>query len=255
MKQKYRIMNKSNYFKGLCVAAALLATSLCAQAQQTEISVYVNGNLPVAEFNNGVEGLSASEFVPMDRTNIATGATAGLGATGRFGMWFDVGMGQLLPYAEASFFWNASKSGIRDIYENNTLNTEYNERPVSPTYFNIPIMLGLKYRYNLLPTIQPFAELGIGYDVLFINNNGYRAQDKMFWYTYKPSGELCWSIGAGTYLGEFVSVGIYYMGLGNHHVDYTNKFVERHDSEGDNDFSNAVRRRLGELSLRIGFHF
>lgn len=251
-------MNNINKFKSLCIAAVAMLICFGAQAQKTEISIYANGTLPVAQFNNAVELTNAEGlFVPMDRSNIATGATPGLGFTGRFGVWFDLGMGQLLPYAEASFLWNNSKAKIRNLYEDNTRNSEYGERPNAPVYFNIPMMLGLKYRYNLMPSLSPYAEFGIGYDLLFINRNGYRnVQDKKYLYTYKPSGEVCWSIGAGAYLGEFVSVGLYYMGLGNHHIDYTKTFIERHDQEeGNADYSNAERRNLGELGLRVGFHF
>lgn len=251
-------MNNNIKIKSLCLAIAAIFICFGAQAQKKEISIYANGTLPVSQFNNPVEPINAEGlFTPLDRSNIATGATAGLGFTGRFGMWFDLGMGQLLPFAEASFLWNNSKATIRNAYENNDRNTEYGERPTSPTYFNIPMMLGLKYRYNLMPSLSPFAEFGIGYDLLFINRNGYlSAQEKQYLYAYKPSGEVCWSLGLGTYLGEYVSVGLYYMGLGNHHIDYTQKFIERHTQEdGTTDFTNAERRRLGELGLRIGFHF
>lgn len=251
-------MNNNHYFKRLCVAIAATIICFVAQAQNTEISIYANGTLPIAEFNNEATITDAAGlFTPMDRRNIATGATAGLGFTGRFGMWFDLGMGQLLPYAEASFLWNNSKASVRDLYENNTLNDEYNERATAPVYFNVPMMLGLKYRYNLLPTVRPFAEFGIGYDFLFINRNGYRTwNNKELLYSYKPNGEVCWTLGLGTYLGEYVSVGLYYLGLGKHHIDYTKAFIERHDQEnGTTDFTNAERRRLGELGLRIGFHF
>ena len=66
---------------------------------------------------------------------------------------------------------------------------------------------------------------------------------------YKPDGKLCWSVGAGTYLGEYVSVGLYYTGLGNHRIEYTRKVVSP-----DQDFS-AQKRNIGELGLRVGFHF
>lgn len=249
-------MNNCIKIKSLCIAIAAIFICFGAQAQKTEISVYANGTLPIAQFNNPVSPTDADGlFVPMNRDNIATGATAGLGLSGRFGMWFDLGMGQLLPYAEAGFLWNNSKGKIRNLYESNNRNSEYGERAKAPIYFNVPMFLGLKYRYNLMPTLSPFAEFGIGYDLLFINRNGYlTAQEKQYLYTYKPSGELCWTLGLGTYLGDYVSVGLYYMNLGNHDIDYTSKFIERHADDNTNN-DNAVRRRLGELTFRIGFHF
>ena len=245
-------MNKKHSFRTLGLAVAMLLGGLTAQAQQPETSIYINGILPVSQFNDPVELAPLGTFVPMDRDNIAMGATVGLGATARWGMWFDVGFGQLLPFAEASFLWNASKRSVRDMYDENTHNNEVQEIPSAPVYFNVPILLGLKYRYPLTPMIRPFAEMSIGYDLLFISSNGYKKSGP--WYSYKPSGELGWSIGAGTYLGEFVSVGLYYMGLGRHKIDYTNR-CKANNPDPEIDNYNPVKRRIGELGIRVGFHF
>lgn len=244
-------MSKSNYFKGLCVAVALLAAGLNANAQQFETSVYLNGIFPMGQFRQAYEYNPTPEinFMPMDRTTVATSAAVGLAATGRFGVWFDVGFGQLLPFVEAGLFWNGTRSSIRDIYDDNSLNDSARAIPTTPTYLNIPIMLGLKYRYNITDIVRPFVEFGIGYDIMIITKNGYMNKYDNLWYAYKPDGKLCWSVGAGTYLGEYVSVGLYYTGLGNHRIEYTRKVVSP-----DQDFS-AQKRNIGELGLRVGFHF
>ena len=248
-------MHKNNYLKGLCIAVAMLCAGFGARAQQQfETSVYLNGIFPVGQFANShiYETHPLGTFVPMDRTTVATSASAGLAGSARFGMWFDVGFGQLLPYVEAGFLWNSTKRAVRDVYDANDLNDSAKAIPNTPTYFNIPIMLGLKYRYDITPIIRPFVELGIGYDLMFITSNGYpkNSEIKDMWYAYKPSGNLCWSIGAGTYFGEYVSVGLYYMGLGNHRITYSGKATA---SMGD-DFT-AQKRSIGELGLRVGFHF
>lgn len=249
-------MYKNNYFKSLTIVAAMIFAAFTGHAQQMETSVYINGIFPVAQFNNAVELMPTGEFVPMDRSNVATGATAGLAATARFGMWFNVGFGQLMPWGEVSFMWNSTKGSLRDIYDQNEYNVTVQSVPTTPTYFNIPIILGLKYRYDVTPIIRPFAELGIGYDALFITSNGYHNSPEIGnqkWYSYNPSGNLCWSVGAGTYLGEYVSVGLYYMGLGNHRIEYR-KGVEASNPEAP-DYFIAQKRRLGELGIRVGFHF
>ena len=246
------IMRNSNYTKGLCIALVMLFSGLGVRAQQFETSVYLNGILPVGQFRHAYEYNPLGSFVPMNRTTIATSAAAGLGVQGRFGMWFDVGFGQLLPYAEVGFLWNSTRSSIRNVYDDNDLNDSARATPVAPNYFNIPIMLGLKYRYDITPIIRPFAEFGIGYDLMIISSNGFRTNTEIkdMWYSYKPDGKLCWSIGAGTYLGEYVSVGLYYVGLGNHRIEYTSKV----NVPDDGDYS-AQRRNVGQLGLRVGFHF
>ncbi len=68
---------------------------------------------------------------------------------------------------------------------------------------------------------------------------------------------MAWMIGAGAYFGRHVSAGIYYYGLGKHTIEYTSKTVsdfttvEQVAYEG----SDVETRTLGQLALRIGFHF
>ena len=245
-------MRKSYSIKCLCVAVVMVFTGMGVRAQQFETSVYLNGIFPVGSFRQAYEYNPLGTFVPMNRSTVATSAAVGLAASGRFGMWFDVGFGQLLPYAEVGFLWNSTRSSIMDVYDSpNSLSDSAGVTPTALTYFNIPLQVGLKYRYDIPPIIRPFVEFGIGYDLISITGNGYRTSSniKDMWYTYKPDGKLCWSVGAGTYLGEFVSVGLYYMGLGNHRIEYTNKV-----SNADDVVYNG-KRNVGQLGLRVGFHF
>lgn len=250
-------MNKSNCFKCLCVAIAMFFAGFGLQAQELEFSGYFNGFLPVAQFNDAVELMPSDNFTPINRTNIATGASAGIGATLRVGMWLDVGAGNgLLPFAECSFLWNSTKSKYRDIYDKNELNGTLQATPEIPNYFNVPILIGLKYRYDFTDIIRPFAEASIGFDVMLVSSNGYRGVtyegiDNYMHYTYKLSGAMAWTVGAGTYLGENVSVGLYFIDLGSHRMEYASRSYRDSD---DNSFS-VEKRRIGELALRIGFHF
>ena len=239
-------MNKSRYIKSLCVGIALLCAGYTVKAQQIETSVFLNGTLPVAQFNDNVnlEKYGPESFQVLDRSQIGQGASAGLGATARFGLWFDVGVGELQPFVEVSFLWNNSGPSIRKAYDNNK--DSLNQYPTAPQYLNLPVMLGLKYRYKLMPDLQPFAELGIGYDFLFITKNGYPAHT----YYYKPSGGLAWMVGLGTYLGEHVSVSLNFTGLGNHLIDPTSK-----SADDPNEYTERTRSSIGTLGLRVGFHF
>ena len=249
-------MSKRNYFKGLCVAIAMVFAGFGSQAQELEFSGYFNGFLPVAEFNNAVDLMPYGQFTPINRTNIANGASAGIGASLRVGMWLDVGANHwLLPYVEGSFLWNSTKSKYRDIYDNNPLNDSLQALPKVPNYFNIPLQVGLKYRYDLTDIIRPFAEASLGYDVMIIAGNGYKGvphngSENFMHYSYKINGALSWTFGAGTYLGENVTVGLYYIDLGKHRIEYTSRSYS-----GDEASYSVEQRHLGELALRIGFHF
>lgn len=239
-------MTKHKHIKVLCLIAVLIAGGLRAQAQQLETSIYLNGVFPTGEFNDKVNVLTLFG-AEMDREKIAMGAAAGLGGTVRCGFWFDIGYGQLQAFAEVGFLWNSVNKEIRNTYDNAYRNEE---GPKPPAYFNMPMMLGLQYRYDLTNIFRPYAEFGIGYDVLFISGSGYKNTKP--WYTYKPSGNLCWALGAGTYLGDYVSVGLVYQNYGSHRIDYTEKSSGREDG---GTFNYTERRSIGEFGIRVGFHF
>ena len=241
-------MTKSRYIKSLCLGFALLFAGFTAKAQQVETSIFLNGTLPMAQFNDNVNLVPFDEtsFHVLDRSQIGKGAACGLGATARFGLWFDVGVGELQPFAEISFLWNNSGPSIRKAYDSHA--DSLNQYPTAPQYLNLPIMLGLKYRYKLMPDLQPFAELGIGYDFLFITKNGYPSST----FHYKPNGGLTWMFGLGTYLGEHVSVSFNYTGLGSHLIEPTSKSAPAPFEE---TYTGRTRASLGTLGLRVGFHF
>ena len=103
-------------------------------------------------------------------------------------------------------------------------------------------------KWKLMPDLQPFAELGIGYDFLFITKNGYPSST----FHYKPNGGLTWMFGLGTYLGEHVSVSFNYTGLGSHLIEPTSKSAPDPFEE---TYTGRTRASLGTLGLRVGFHF
>lgn len=237
-------MDKHQSIKILSVIALFLATSFASKAQLTQ-SFFLNGTLPTNEFNNSI--YISEEDLPMGREHIGKGATVGLGFTYRAGYRFDIGFGEVTPFAEVSLFWNRIKSDSRDIYDK--------QRCTDPHYFNIPISAGVNYRYMLTDMVTIYGEFGLGYDILSITREGWKGGSddptKNFDYRYNSGNALCWQLGAGVFLGNYVSVGITYNGLGKHLIDYnTSKSI----GVGSNPNEETVHRRLGLLALRIGFH-
>ena len=70
-------MNKNKYFKSLCVGIALLCAGYTVKAQQIETSVFLNGTLPVAQFNDNVNLEPFGSFQVMNRSDIGKGAACG----------------------------------------------------------------------------------------------------------------------------------------------------------------------------------
>lgn len=245
-------MKKLYSFRKLCVAVALVAFGFTAQAQRLEHSIYLGGTLPVGQFNDKTGVADMVPFTGMDRSVIGKEANVGISGTYRAALWFDMGFGEMSPFVEASLYWNSVRSSVRDAFDNTRLGAK-------PNYLNIPLILGIKYAYPLTDLFKVFGELGIGYDLFFITGNGWRNDNVMPFYRYNTRGAMAWEIGAGTYIGPFVSAGIYYQNLGKHVVTYNShaqgplgitadqlNVLENHQTQS---------RTVGEIAIRIGFHF
>ena len=245
---------------GLTAVMAFVGSQAQAQFRQ---SIFLNGALPTGQFaskvntnrfnNLGVPITDAS--VPLYREEMAKAATAGFGLGYRVSYRFDVGMGEVAPFAQADVFWNFINSDWSDKY--------IQAKGKAPNYFNIPVMLGVSYLYDeLWNDITPYAEFGVGADLFILGAEKVVVDNKTYTYSYKPTVALSWMIGAGAYFGRHVSAGLYYYGLGKHIVNYSDKTYNSFTDEekevlNDPNSPKSVipTRTIGELAIRIGFHF
>lgn len=239
-------MNKKYIYRVLAVCAMIFASGTTMQAQ-FEQSFFLNGALPTAQFNDAVniDGLSAPEpYCPLTKTQVGKGASVGLGAGYRMGYKFDVGFGYVTPYVNVDIFWNQLKSEYRDAFTMAACD--------KPNYFNIPVYMGINYRYDLTTIFTVFGEFGLGPDFLMITGEGWGKDNnpvlaEMGFYKnlrYSSSAHFAWQVGVGSYFGKHVSLGIHYYGLGKHVIEYSNI---------ENSLPVELRN-LGMLALRIGFH-
>ena len=264
--------------KMMCLAALMVGFGMSAQAQFRQ-SVFIGGNLPVGEFTSGVNIsryalgnlVNPAVNVPLGYQEIAKSAKLGVGAGYRASYRFDVGVGMVAPFAQADIYWNTISGDISDEYDK--------VRGDVPTYFNLPIQVGVSYLYDeLWNDITPYGEFAIGPDILFITSEGncqYRDElnnvQHTLKYSYKPSTAFSLSFGLGAYFGKPVSAGLYYYYLGNHNLDYAKATANALSqqpaplsdwpatatsySEYDYYMDNPEKRSVGTFALRIGFHF
>ena len=241
--------------KVLCLGVLFVFASFGAKAQfsHLEQSVYLNFNLATAGFNDEITKVLGNEVIPMTRFNAGSNAGFGLGLGYRVSYRFDVGFGEVSPYIHADFQWNRVKGDLRDAY----LDADNGS---APAYFNIPIFVGVNYRYQLTDIFTPFAEFALGPDFFMITKeSGNVTTDPTigdFKLRYKTTTNLAWQIGAGCYFGSHVSASLHYNGYGKHAIQYTNGTSLPAAVEAlDVIDHKTVSRGIGLLSLRIGFHF
>ena len=152
------------------------------------------------------------------------------------------------PFVNLDLFWNSIDSKLSNAYSDARLD--------APSYFNFPLFVGATYLYDeLWNDITPFAEFGLGPDLMIITSEG--TDSKEFRYGYKNTTSMAFMIGLGSYFGRHVSAGIYYYGLGKHNIDYTkgtlenNMYADLHNQT----LASRQKRTVGSIMLRIGFHF
>ena len=242
-------MKKYNAIKFLCIAALIALTSISANAQ-LEQSVFLSGSIPTGRFaGNG----KPSAGVIMGKTNIGKSATMGLGFGYRATYVFDVGFGEVAPFLNADFQWNRV---------NKTLRENYMRADASkPNYFNIPLMVGMGYRYMLTDIIKVFGELGVGADMFIITPEGNKNDASIGYCQYNVKPQLAWQVGGGAFFGSHVSASLHYYGLGQHAITYneskcTGVVYAADKAIYELDPSQKVETpSFGSIVLRIGFHF
>ena len=234
----------------MCLSAFMaIGTSLSAQSYLRH-SIFLNGNLPTGDFGRRVS--TSHSTVPLTVTEIGKDASIGFGLGYRISYHFDVGVGNVAPFAGFDFLWNTIGGGWGDKYSNAYYNT--------PTYFNIPLLGGVSYIYDELPwnEIKAFGEFGIGTDFFWITSEGKGGVEGGDRYYYKASFAFAWMIGAGAFFGDHVSAGLYYYSLGKHNIDYTDNTAKNNPNASAQlalPTFERQRRTVGSVMLRIGFHF
>ncbi|MBR1793215.1 MAG: outer membrane beta-barrel protein [Bacteroidales bacterium] len=225
-------MKKSNKFKSIVMAAVLIACSATANAQ-LESGIYFDLTIPTGSFAKDVNA------IPFGQSNIGKDAVVGIGATYRASYDFDIQVGHIAPFAEISLLWNRISSDNRDQFDK--------VDGSAPNYFNIPLMLGINYKYPLNELLQPYGEFGIGTDLFMTSKESFKGPLGTVKYKYSSTFNLCWQIGAGVIVGQYFSAGLTYMNMGRHKM--------KHSSSSDGGNIGTEKRSLGAVMVRLGFHF
>lgn len=246
---------KHNTIKSLCVAVALLFAGINAHAQ-LETSIFLNGGLPTAQFGGKANLVGNNSLTPapmLSKDNIGTTAAPGFGLGARASYHFDVGFGEVAPFVNLDLQWNQVKSSYRDDFAQSSASAK------APQYFNIPLFIGVNYRYELTDIFKPFAEFGLGADFFLIGSE----RTDMGKLVYNVKSAFAWELGLGCYFGSHVSTSLHYYGLGKHSITYNEKRTDFHgqsvaqvnEANPAFDINKVELRSIGSLMLRIGFHF
>lgn len=261
-------MKKTNIFKTLLIGGALCFAQFTANAQ-FEFGLSLDGGIVTGDMAQKVpittnplyDGGSAygNSQGLLGRQYVLNGSSAILGFAFRFGYRIPINnseYGEVLPYVEINGMWNRPNKNIRNQY--NTYGTDGN---AFSNYINIPLYVGAQYRYPVTDIIKPYVEFGIGYNMLLITTEkgdksavlGYpKGLDT---YKYKnPMGSISGNVGVGCFFSDYVSVGVYYYGLGSSiavNFDSDSKVTDTWEVTNN----HAATRTYGTVAFRLNFHF
>ena len=230
----------------LLVAMALMVAMGSKANAQLERSLYLNLGVPTGDFSK--DRVTPWDLYPMGKTYMGNNAVMGFGIGARISYFFDIGFGELAPFAGIDMLWNPIKKDLRKEYMDAD-NCKY------PKYWNIPAMVGVTYRYSLDRIVKPYAEFGVGCDIFSVTAEGFHNVSGKQEYKYTPTTTVAWQIGAGTYLGDYVSVGINYYHLGLHVIDYRENSDRPLPALIGGAAEGTKYVQLGMTMFRIGFHF
>lgn len=237
---------KKTYLFFLTVAVVTFCLPTRAQVVGFSHTVSVVGTVPTGSFGRSID-LNPG-YPVYERDQIGKDAALGLGLTYRIGKSFDVILGDLMPFAEVGFFWNRVGSSHRDAFDD--------QRAKAPVYKNVPMMIGVQYRHDLLPLIKPYVELAFGFDWFFPGRTG--DSDKATgnpYFVYKSDFASAWQFGVGTYIGGKVSAGLTYYGFGKHDIDFNTKRSQVGTTSGPVSNATTEFRKVQALALKLSFHF
>ncbi len=261
---KLTTMNK----RFILIAVLMLASiSVFAQAQ---FSLYGGGAFPMGKLKAGeLKDKSPEKWALINEK----------GDQGYAGIGFNVGMEILFPISSvdglgitlgADFFYNSYNSELKEWVSDSedAANEFYDSYSFKkPRIMNAPIMLGVRYLYEVNDAFGVFAEAGLGVNMRFISKFKEEASYDNPYYgysvestitaKYKTAATFAFKIGAGIMLAEHFSIGVDYYGLGSSKVNADYTFEETIDgvSDTEKDKFKSKALRCSELALRIGYHF
>ena len=185
---------------------------------------------------------------------------------------FNVGVKGKIPlpvnglgiFISGDFIFNGLKGLMKDYFDEME-DDGYDVK--RPRYINVPIFVGLNYKYNFNPHFGIWAEGGFGADLRKITNWEESYTDYDYYYgTYTYSYKLkldmqasfAGQIGTGIMINDLFSIGLHFYGLGASKIK--GKLTESITAGGYTDsetypVSDSKSYSQNCFMVRLGFHF
>ncbi len=247
--------------KKMFLLLALIAISTNLSAQEAPLaqaqrfpqspdggfSIHFGGAFPVGNFGEEPD-TNRDVFAGFDTGKFSAAGGFSIGMRAKFPISTD-GWG---VFVSGDLLYNGLKGMLRDAieeYETNGVDV------VKHKYLNIPLFLGLNYRYDVNSKIGLWIEGGAGPNFRKITNlefSNYNASYSDV-YSYKMQTAFGFQIGGGLMLNDRFSIGLHYYG-GATKIREDLKWTEG-DVSGTEPYSYNKKSPQNSVLLRLGYHF
>ncbi|MBR6843985.1 MAG: outer membrane beta-barrel protein [Bacteroidales bacterium] len=247
---------KKKVFLGL----ALMAMLAGAANAQTTFTLKLGGAFPQDDFGQGDEDRWGLMIDNSKKGGAGTGFTLG-------GEWVAPisninGLGLSVTI---DAIYNGLNSDINELFDD--LNLDYEDEVdefsmSTPKYINIPVMLGLRYSFDLNNGLAIFADGGLGANLRIITPfnmhmeekyDGGRAETDMTM-TFNSAVSFAFRVGAGITINQKYSLGVDYYALGASKVKGEEVTESYYNGERDREKEDFKGGKIAPalLMLRLG---
>ena len=210
------------------------------QALDGGFSIHLGGAFPVGYFGDDSDA------------DKALGAGAG----------FNVGLKGKIPLSakglgitiSSDFIFNGYKGAWKDMWDEIQTTVERAGGTFTrPRYINVPVFLGLNYKYGVNKSFGVWGEAGLGPNFRTMTTSKTTGADGKWAKVKCPvKTSFGFQIGAGIMLSDFFSIGAHYYGLGTAKIKTKTEYSSGGGSETDVDHT---RYSQNLFMVRLGFHF
>jgi len=155
-------------------------------------------------------------------------------------------------FVSGDIIFNGLAGDVKDMFDD----WEDDADVKRPRYLNIPVFVGMNYKYSVSPTFAVWFEGGVGPNFRKITDLEVSETYYGTKYSTKVAFDLATSfggqIGGGIMINDLFSIGMHYYGLGKTKIKY--KMTESSGGYSDT-YSDNVKVAQNCFMIRLGFHF
>ncbi len=214
----------------------MLILVLSANAQGNRLVFHAGGTLPIAKFG----GNSIDECILLNTASTPEKGCASAGFNG--GLQFNFGVLRNLDFTiSLDVYYNSLNKKTLD----DALITKISK---TPKYFNVPLMAGINYEFNINRNLALYIEGAAGGDLRYTTPLELTIIGITTKYSYPPTLAFAWRTGLGIVVSDFLTLGVDYNSLGAH------KAIMKY-GDGNNTYTSSNKLKISLLSLKLGIRF